>query len=120
MKGLDASFVPIGTDVLQREGELAHAVGAGLEQELRAGVQQHAGHEEGEGERGHGLRTRTRRGSSCSTCMGKPERLQFFECTGLHYSERVARTQPLRGEIVELRDAAGRARPSSPVSNSST
>ena len=54
------------------EIEMADGIGAGLEQQLRGGVEQHAGEDEGEAEGGHGLLTMTRRGSSASRCMGRP------------------------------------------------
>ncbi len=53
MCGWNASFMPTGTTLLGGELEMPDRVGAGLEQQLRGGVEEHAGKDEREGERAH-------------------------------------------------------------------
>ncbi len=50
--------------------EMADGVGAGLEQQLRRRVEDHAQHEQRQADRAHGLLTITRRGSRAMTCIG--------------------------------------------------
>ena len=52
----------------------AERVGAGLEQQLRGGVEQYAGQDQGEAGGGHWRLTMTRRGSRASIRIGKPSR----------------------------------------------
>src|SRR5207247_8950898 len=55
---------------LRAELEMAHGVGARLEQQLRRSVEQHAGEDESPARRVHGFFTMTRRASRATICMG--------------------------------------------------
>src|SRR5207249_12217070 len=59
-----------GDGVLRAELEMAHGVGARLEQQLRRRVEQHAGEDESPARRVHGFFTMTRRASRATICMG--------------------------------------------------
>src|SRR5215831_16492997 len=54
------------------QGERTDLVGARFQQELGDGVQEHAGHDQGERDRAHGRRTATRSTSSPMTFIGNP------------------------------------------------
>ena len=71
--------IPLGRHLHQgvgpgvaRERQHAQHVRAGLEEELRARVEQHAGHQERHCRRGHCRLTTTRRGSRASSRIGTP------------------------------------------------
>ena len=109
-----------GQDVLRAELELADRVGAGLEEQLRRGVQQDAGHEQREGDRVHGFLTITRRGSAATIRIGTGCALRGSrEVVHVEHGEGLAVRLPgaregrrVRKEIPRLAsDRIGRARP---------